>query len=264
MRIPRNTAKIGVVLTCTVLFNIAAPPVVRSSFTCASYSSSFDQRSHTALHEAAESGDAARIKHLLNTDFDVDNVEEICRKYGDDFHCRPTPLHIAVRSALHSGKIEAVKALLDAGFDVDAKYKMTYERYEKQWEASSGDTKLQLYIILSCLYKIGTPLFSAAERPQETWIDTTMEAFLKRQYRLIDFLLKSGADPSYPVDPLQTYPYLFSPLYNVLLWRNEDAARLLLKHGADPKFSDLAISILRRHGIDLEKLLGAVQRQEPG
>ena len=269
MRTSRNTAKIGVVLTCTVLFNIVAPPVVRSSFTCAS---SFDSQSHTALHEAAQSGDAARIKRLLNTDFDVDSVEEICRKDGDDLYCRPTPLHLAVRSALRSGKIGAVKALLDAGFDVDAKYRMTYERYKKRLEASSGETKSRIYLILLCLYRIGTPLFSAAELSGDIRIDgpgsdSPMEEFLKRQYGLTDFLLKSGADPNYPVDPLLPFSYSSSPLYHFLLWHNEAAVRLLLEHGADPKKildDDLAVELLRSRGIDLKKLLDAVQRQEPG
>ena len=275
MRIPCNTAKAGVVLTCTVLFTIVAPPVVRSSFTCASS----DSRSHTVLHEAAENGDAARIKHLLSTGFDVDSVEEICRKYEDDLLCRPTPLHLAVRSALRSGKIEAVKALLDAGFDVDAKYRMTYEIYKKRWEASPRETKsqvqayeirMQAYQILSCLSRIGPPLFSAAGSSGNIQIDTSesdpMEAFLKRQYRLIDLLLKSGADPNYPIDPLLPFSYSSSPLYHVLLWQNEAAAQLLLEHGADPKKildDDLAVGLLRSHGVDPKKILDAVQRQGP-
>ena len=125
MKMYRNFLKIAAVLACAVLFSVGVPlaegdivPTCRESF---------DPQSATDLHKAANRGDAARIKELIGAGFDVDNSEEICRSHTQGLHCQPTPLHLAVRS----GNIDAVKALLDAGFDVDAKYKMTYERYEK-------------------------------------------------------------------------------------------------------------------------------------
>ena len=235
MKMYRNSLKIAAVLACAVLFSVIASPAEGDS-TC---SNSLNQQSATALHEAASRGDAVRIKELIGAGFDVDNSEEICRSHAQGLHCQPTPLHLAVCS----GNIDAVKALLDAGFDVDAKYKMTYERYEKIYK-QQGTGAVEEPSILLYLSKIAHHYYQRSTAGTTCCLarrglkPLSTEEGLKLQSRLIELLLESGADPNYPS---------FSPLYRPpLLWilgpqwdrekpLNMDTARLLLEHGADPK-----------------------------
>ena len=224
MKMYRNSLKIAAVLACAVLVSVGVPSAEGDIvIPCRE---SFDPQSATDLHKASNRGDAARIKELIGAGFDVDNSEEICRSHAQGLHCQPTPLHLAVRS----GNIDAVKALLDAGFDVDAKYRTTYERYEKIHK-QQGAVAVEEFAILNCLSNIGTPLLSAADG--RNWV--LMEEGLKRQSRLTKLLLESGADPNYPsVNPYRS-PLLW--ILGLLLATppNMDAARLLLEHGADPK-----------------------------
>lgn len=203
----------NVMVLCSLVILCAVDQASTQGLVC---TDTIDQESVNAIKH----GDNARIARLLT---------EMCRSQDRHLRCQPTLLHLVVRS----GDIEVVKFLLDEGFDVDANHERAYERYTQQYP-----------LFLSCLNRIGTPLSSAADQEKwrvphvmsPKWRHMSGESRLELQSRLIELLLKSGAD-------LNPTGVMMPPLVS-LLWasqskamRNIDAIRILLQYGADPKIA---------------------------
>ena len=180
---------------------------------------------------AATRGDAARIKALIDNGTDVKKSDSTCSFAPGGFICRPPPLTLAVRS----GNIAAVRLLLNAGVDVNAGISDAQQKL-----ASNALGQL-------CIQRIGTPLSSATgdyvvyAGPRYLMGEGLLWPLprrMARQTKLVDILLKAGADPN-------VRKGLMEPISDVARLGNVDAVRLLLDYGSEVNPRSASMTPLR-------------------